>query len=63
TDWDSASKCNTKRYANFFWNMLERGFYFPCSQFETFFMSTVITEKEINQTIDAAAEVFKMMNE
>ncbi|MDR1290259.1 MAG: glutamate-1-semialdehyde 2,1-aminomutase [Planctomycetaceae bacterium] len=63
TDWDSASKCNTKRYANFFWNMLEQGFYFPCSQFETFFMSTVITEKEINQTINAAADVFKIMNE
>jgi glutamate-1-semialdehyde 2,1-aminomutase len=61
TDWESASRCNTKRYADFFWNMLERGFYFPCSQFETFFMSTAITEKEINQTISAAAEVFKLL--
>ncbi|MDR2345812.1 MAG: glutamate-1-semialdehyde 2,1-aminomutase [Planctomycetaceae bacterium] len=61
SDWDSASKCNTKRYAEFFWKMLERGFYFPCSQFETFFMSTVITEKEINQTINAAAEVLKSL--
>ncbi|MDR2762566.1 MAG: glutamate-1-semialdehyde 2,1-aminomutase [Planctomycetaceae bacterium] len=61
TDWESASRCNTKRYADFFWNMLERGFYFPCSQFESFFMSTAITEKEINQTISAAAEVFKLL--
>jgi glutamate-1-semialdehyde 2,1-aminomutase len=38
--------------------MLERGFYFPCSQFEAFFMSTAITEMEIQQTIDAAKEVF-----
>ncbi|MDR2641704.1 MAG: glutamate-1-semialdehyde 2,1-aminomutase [Planctomycetaceae bacterium] len=60
-DWESASKCNIERYAKFFWNMLERGFYFPCSQFETFFMSVPITEKEINQTIDAAAEVFKLL--
>ncbi|MDR1478798.1 MAG: glutamate-1-semialdehyde 2,1-aminomutase [Planctomycetaceae bacterium] len=62
TDWESASRCDTNRYANFFWNMLDRGFYFPCSQFETFFMSAVITEKEINQTIDAAAEVFKLLS-
>ncbi|MDR1485995.1 MAG: glutamate-1-semialdehyde 2,1-aminomutase [Planctomycetaceae bacterium] len=61
TDWESASRCNTERYAKFFWNMLERGFYFPCSQFETFFMSTAITEKEINQTINAAAEIFKSL--
>jgi glutamate-1-semialdehyde 2,1-aminomutase len=59
TDWESASSyCNTDRYAKYFWGMLERGFYFPCSQFEAFFMSTEITEAEIQQTIDAAKEVF-----
>jgi glutamate-1-semialdehyde 2,1-aminomutase len=41
--------------------MLERGFYFPCSQFESFFMSVAITEEEIQQTIDAAKEVFKTL--
>ncbi|MDR2441071.1 MAG: glutamate-1-semialdehyde 2,1-aminomutase [Planctomycetaceae bacterium] len=61
TDWETASLCNTQRYAAFFWNMLERGFYFPCSQFEVFFMSTAITESEIQQTIDAAKEVFKTL--
>ncbi|MDR3198863.1 MAG: glutamate-1-semialdehyde 2,1-aminomutase [Planctomycetaceae bacterium] len=60
-DWETASMCNTQRYATFFWNMLDRGFYFPCSQFEVFFMSTAITESEIQQTIDAAKEVFKIM--
>ena len=61
TDWESASTCNTDRYAKFFWGMLERGFYFPCSQFEAFFMSTAITEMEIQQTIDAAKEVFETL--
>ncbi|GHT18672.1 glutamate-1-semialdehyde 2,1-aminomutase [Planctomycetales bacterium] len=60
-DWDSASKCDTKRYAKYFWGMLDRGFYFPCSQFEAFFMSTEITEEEIQQTIEAAKEVFKTL--
>jgi len=59
TDWASASGCcDRERYAKFFWGMLERGFYFPCSQFEAFFMSTEITEAEIQQTIDAAKAVF-----
>jgi len=58
-DWESASaSCDTDRYAQYFWGMLERGFYFPCSQFEAFFMSTAITEEEIQATIDAAKEVF-----
>jgi glutamate-1-semialdehyde 2,1-aminomutase len=61
TDWETASSCNTDHYAKFFWGMLERGFYFPCSQFEAVFMSTVITEEEIQQTIDAAKEVFESL--
>jgi glutamate-1-semialdehyde 2,1-aminomutase len=61
-DWETASKCHTKRYAKFFWGMLERGFYFPCSQFEAFFMSTEITEDEILQTINAAHDVFNTLN-
>ena len=61
TDWATASQCDTDRYAQFFWGMLERGFYFPCSQFEAFFMSTAITEEEVQQTIDAAKEVFKTL--
>jgi len=61
TDWASASTCDTDRYAKFFWGMLERGFYFPCSQFEAFFMSTAITEEEIQATIEVATEVFKTL--
>ena len=61
TDWESASACDTDRYAKYFWGMLELGFYFPCSQFEAFFMSTEITETEIQQTIEAAGVVFKTL--
>ena len=60
TDWRSASVCDTDRYAKFFWGMLARGFYLPCSQFEAFFMSTEITEAEIQKTISAARDVFAL---
>src|SRR6185436_13947486 len=39
-DWPSASRCDTKRFARWFWGMLERGVYFPCSQYEALFVST-----------------------
>ena len=56
TDWDSASRCDTKRYARFFWAMIDRGVYLPCSQYEAMFVSTAHTEQDIDTTIAAARE-------
>jgi glutamate-1-semialdehyde 2,1-aminomutase len=56
TDWPSASQCDTGRFARWFWNMLERGVYLPCSQFEALFVSTAHTDAEIDATIAAARE-------
>ncbi len=56
TDWDSAARCDTKRYARFFWAMIERGVYLPCSQYEAMFVSTAHTEQDIDATIAAAGE-------
>ena len=46
-----ASRCDTKRFARYFWGMLDRGFYLPCSQFEANFVSVVHTPAMIDQTI------------
>lgn len=54
TDWDSAARCDTQHFARFFWGLIERGVYFPCSQFEALFVSTAHTEADIDFTIDAA---------
>src|SRR5205823_1553455 len=45
-DYDSARQSNTDRFARFFWAMLERGIYLPCSQFEAAFLSAVHTEQQ-----------------
>jgi len=60
-DYASAKKSDTSRYAKFFHKMLERGSYFAPSQFEAAFVSTVHTAADIDQTIDAAYEVFKKL--
>ncbi len=59
TDYTTARKSDTKRYAKFFHGMLERGFYFAPSQFEAVFVSTAHGEKEIDATIEALREVIK----
>jgi glutamate-1-semialdehyde 2,1-aminomutase len=54
TDYDVARKSDTARFARFFWAMLDRGIYLPCSQFEAAFLSAAHTEEHVDQTIDAA---------
>jgi glutamate-1-semialdehyde 2,1-aminomutase len=58
-DWLAASRCDTARFAQYFWGMLERGIYLPCSQFEALFVSATHTENDIEMTIAAAREVLR----
>ncbi len=51
TDYDSARTSDTGRFARFFWAMMDRGVYLPCSQFEAAFLSAVHTEKHVDQTV------------
>ncbi len=53
-DWPTASRCDTKRFARWFWGMLNRGVYLPCSQYEALFVSAAHTESDIDATIAAA---------
>ena len=53
-DLDSAMKSDTALYAKFFHAMLDRGVYLAPSQFETAFISTAHTTREIERTIAAA---------
>jgi glutamate-1-semialdehyde 2,1-aminomutase len=56
TDYDSAKSADTARFARFFWAMMDRGVYLPCSQFEAAFLSTAHTDRQIEQTVAAARE-------
>jgi glutamate-1-semialdehyde 2,1-aminomutase len=57
TDWASASRSDTARFARYFWGLLDRGVYMPCSQFEALFVSTAHTEDDIDATVAAAKQV------
>jgi glutamate-1-semialdehyde 2,1-aminomutase len=50
TDWESAKKSDTKRFAKFFHALLKNGIYWPPSQFEAAFVSAAHTDEDIRKT-------------
>lgn len=59
TDFDTAKTADTKRFGRFFWEMMDRGVYLPCSQFEAAFLSAPMTEAHIDETVAAARDALK----
>jgi glutamate-1-semialdehyde 2,1-aminomutase len=57
-DLDTAKTSDTKRFAQFFWGMIERGVYLPCSQYEAAFTSAAHGDSDIAHTVSAAREIF-----
>lgn len=55
--WEDASQADRKRFGKYFWGLIHRGVYMPCSQFEALFVSATHTPELIEQTIDAAKSV------
>ncbi len=58
SDWNAAAKCDTSKFARYFWGLIERGVYMPCSQFEALFVSAVHSVTDMDTTIAAASDVF-----
>jgi len=56
TDYATAKRADTARYARYFHAMLGRGVYLAPSQFEAAFVSLAHTEADIDATVKAAAE-------
>jgi glutamate-1-semialdehyde 2,1-aminomutase len=55
-DYDDARRSDTDRFARFFWALLDRGVYLPCSQFEAAFLSAAHTEQHVADTVAAARQ-------
>jgi glutamate-1-semialdehyde 2,1-aminomutase len=55
-NYTDAKRSDTALFARFFWQMLARGVYLPCSQFEAAFVSAAHTEADIDHIVQAAAE-------
>jgi glutamate-1-semialdehyde 2,1-aminomutase len=55
-NYDDAKKSDTKKFARFFQEMLERGIFLPPSQYEALFVSAAHTDADLDRTISAARE-------
>ncbi|BDC50415.1 glutamate-1-semialdehyde 2,1-aminomutase [Bryobacterales bacterium F-183] len=59
TDWESAKTADTKSFGDFFHYLLERGVYFPPSQFEAAFISAAHTDEDIATTVNVIRSYFE----
>jgi len=55
-NFEDAKRADTARYARFFWQMLDRGFFLAPSQFEAMFVSAAHTDEDIDRTLAAITE-------
>jgi glutamate-1-semialdehyde 2,1-aminomutase len=61
TDWESASSCNTEKFARFHGALMDAGVWLPPSQFEAAFLSAAHTLADIDATIAAAREALALV--
>ena len=54
-----AKTSDTTLFGQFFHGMLNKGIYLPPSQYESWFLSTVISDEQIQFIIDSAFEVLE----
>ncbi len=52
-DFESAKRCNTEEFGNYFRFMLQQGIYLAPSQFESLFVSNAIGQEEVNSIVSA----------
>ena len=60
-DLDTAKTSDTAKFGKFFWAMMDRGIYLPCSQFEAAFTCAAMTDADIDTTIAAAQDSLKSL--
>jgi glutamate-1-semialdehyde 2,1-aminomutase len=60
-DYAGAKHSDSKRYARFFREMLDRGIFLAPSQFEAAFVSAAHTAEDIDRTVAAARDVLGVM--
>jgi len=58
-NFNDAAASDAEMFAKFHAGMLDEGFYFACSLYETGFISTATTDMMIEDTIEASKRVFK----
>ena len=59
-NYEDAKRSDTAMFGRFFWEMLARGVYLPCSQYEAAFVSAAHTVDDIDATVAAAGAAIRV---
>ncbi len=63
TNFEEAQQSDTKKFAVFFWEMIRNGVFLPPSQFEAWFLSSAISERDLDTTAKAIDKAMKKVSE
>jgi len=53
TNFNEAQECDTARFTKFFWGLIKNGVYIPPSQFEAWFLCSVISDEDMEKIVSA----------
>jgi glutamate-1-semialdehyde 2,1-aminomutase len=62
TNFEDAQSSDTKKFAVFFWEMIKNGVFLPPSQFEAWFLSSVLSSKDLEKTKKAIDKSMKAVS-
>ncbi|MDF1672588.1 MAG: glutamate-1-semialdehyde 2,1-aminomutase [Vicingaceae bacterium] len=60
TNFTEAQECDTDRFTKFFWGLIENGVYIPPSQFEAWFLCSVLSDDDMNKITNAINAAMKL---
>lgn len=60
-NFEDAQQSDTKKFAIFFWEMIKNGIFLPPSQFEAWFLSSALSEKDLEKTEKAIDNAMKVV--
>ena len=63
TNFAEAQTSDTKKFAVFFWEMIKNGIFLPPSQFEAWFLSSAISEEDIEVIENAVDKAMKAVSQ
>ena len=63
TDFKEAQTSDTEKFAIFFWEMIKNGVFLPPSQFEAWFLSSAISDKDIKIVANAIDKAMQKVSE
>jgi glutamate-1-semialdehyde 2,1-aminomutase len=53
TNFTEAQECDTEKFTKLFWGLIEHGVYIPPSQFEAWFLCSVLSDEDITKIVTA----------